>query len=149
MDSQTRSKAGPLIRAVVLLQIKLLLGAGRDLAIGPIALAAAALDLVLAKRQEPQYFRAVLRLGERTDEWIDTWSHGRDGSEPARENVEALLARVEDVVRDPQSGARRARVLKRWAERQVSRARQRAATQPAGQTNADPRPGRAVERDQR
>jgi hypothetical protein len=149
MDALTRQKAGPLFRAVVLLQIKLLLGAGRDLVIGPVALAAAALDLLALKGQEPKYLRAVLRFGERTDEWIDTWSHGRDGSEPARENVEMLLARVEDVVRDPQSGARRARVLRRWAERQVSRARQRAATQPTARADASVRPDRAVERDQR
>jgi len=149
MDTQTRQKAGPLFRAVVLLQIKLLLGAGRDLAIGPIALAAAALDFILLRGQEPQYLRSVLRFGERTDEWIDTWSHGRDRSEPSRENVDMLLARVEYVVRDPQSGARRARVLKRWVERQVSRARQHAATQPKPSTDAPSRPGRAVERDQR
>ena len=37
------------------------------------------------------------------------------------------LSRVEEVVRDPQTGARRARVLKRWAERQMARARKRAA----------------------
>ncbi|MEO5558694.1 MAG: hypothetical protein ABIR10_03335, partial [Dokdonella sp.] len=46
-----------------------------------------------------------------------------------RENVDALLARVEEVVRNPQTGARKARVLKRWAERQVSRARKQAAEQ--------------------
>ena len=33
---------------------------------------------------------------------------------------------VEDIVRDPQSGARRARVLKRWANRQLIRARRAA-----------------------
>lgn len=129
MDDETRRKATPLIRVVALLQIKLLLGAGRDVVLGPVALAAAVLDLVLLKGQEPQYFRAVLRFGERTDAWIDTWSHGRGDATPPRGSVDALLASVEDVVRDPQSGARRARVLKRWAERQVSRARQHAATQ--------------------
>jgi hypothetical protein len=37
------------------------------------------------------------------------------------------------VVRDPKVGAYRARVLKRWAERQMSRARQRVKTDsPAG-----------------
>jgi hypothetical protein len=139
MDKETRLKASPLIRAVALLQIKLLLGAGRDLVIGPFALVAAAVDLVFLKRQEPQYFRAVLRFGDRTDEWIDTWSHGRGSDSPTRENVDALLARVEEVVRDPQSGARRARVLKRWAERQVSRARQHATMQLSARSDSDSR----------
>lgn len=127
MSAESKRRAGPLIRAVLMLQLKLLLGAARDLALSPLTLAAALFDLVRVKSHEPQYFRAVLRIGERTEEWIDLWSHARDGESPPRENVEALLSRVEEVVRDPQTGARRARVLKRWAERQVARAKQRAA----------------------
>jgi hypothetical protein len=67
----------------------------------------------------------MLRLGERSDEWIDLWAAARNAKAPRRENVDALLARVEEVVNDPQTGARRARVLKRWAERQMRRARER------------------------
>jgi hypothetical protein len=129
MNDQHKRTATALIKAVVLLQLKVLLGAARDLVLGPTALVAALMDLALLKVQEPRLFRAVLRFGERSDAWIDVWSHGRRPDEAARENVEALLARVEEVVRDPQTGARRARVLKRWAERQVARARQRAALQ--------------------
>jgi len=113
-----------LIKDVLLLQLKLLLGAARDLALTPLTLAAAALDLILAGRQTPRFFHLVLRLGERSDHWIDLWSAVRSAQDPQRENVEMLLVRVGDVVRDPQSGARRARVLKRWAERQL-RSRQR------------------------
>ncbi|HEY8011418.1 MAG TPA: hypothetical protein VIE67_10535 [Rudaea sp.] len=127
MNTDHKSSARPLIKAVALLQLKLLLGAARDLLLSPITLAAAALDLLFLKSHEPRFFRATLRMGEHTEDWIDLWSHGRDTDAPPRENFEALLARVEEVVRDPQTGARRARVLKRWAERQVARAKQRAA----------------------
>jgi hypothetical protein len=112
-----------------MLQLKLLLAALRDQALRPHALAAALLDLVLLKAQPPRFFRKVLRLGHWSDGWIDLWAGGEDGDAPRRENVDALLARVEEVVRDPHTGARRARVLKRWAERQLARARQRAAIQ--------------------
>jgi hypothetical protein len=108
-----------LARDVLLLQAKLLLDAARDVALSPLTLAAATLDFVLSKQQAPRYFRGVLRLAERSDEWIDLWSAARSPQAPPRENVEALLSRVEQVVRDPHTGARRARVLKRWAERQV------------------------------
>ena len=57
---------------------------------------------------------------------------------PSRESVDALLFRVEEVVRDPQTGARRARVLRRWAERQIARARQRAVSQLSVGSLADP-----------
>jgi hypothetical protein len=129
MSSEHSRTATALIKAVVLLQLKVLLGAARDLALGPLALVAALIDLIFLKRQEPRFFRSVLRFGEHSDRWIDVWSAGRDADAPHRENVEALIARVEEVVRDPQMGARQARVLKRWAERQVARAKQRAAAQ--------------------
>ena len=129
MDKEHKRKASALIKAVVLLQLKVLLGAARDLVVGPVALVAAFIDLVLMKEQEPRYFNATLRFGERSDRWIDVWSGGRHPEEDRRENVDALIARVEEVVRDPQEGARQARVLKRWAERQVGRARRHATAQ--------------------
>lgn len=126
MKPDSKRRAGPLIRAVAMLQLKLLIGAGRDLLLSPITLAAAFIDLVRIRNHDPQFFRNTLKIGERTEEWIDLWSHARDDDEP-RENVDKLLARVEEVVRDPQTGARRARVLKRWAERQIARAKKRVA----------------------
>lgn len=124
MDQEFQTSALSLVRTMVLLQLKLLLGAGRDLLLTPLTLVAALLDLILLKqdKQEPRFLRLILRFGERTDAWIDVWSGSRDTAEgPPRENVDKLLMNIEHVVRDPQSGARRARVLKRWAERQVTR----------------------------
>lgn len=126
MDPERKRTAGALVRAVVLLAIKLLLNAARDIVLIPLVLVAAVADLALLRSGEPRFFRAVLRLGEWSDRWIDVWSGGREPHEDPRENVDAMLARVEVVVRDPQAGARRARVLKRWAERQLTRARRAA-----------------------
>ena len=138
MNPEPTHMVGRLIRTVALLLLKLLLGAARDLVLIPLALAAALLDLVLLKQHEPRFFRDVLQLGEHTDGWIDMWSGARGEQSPQRENVDALLARVEEVVRHPQTGARRARVLKRWAERQLSRARQRAALQLSTRATLEP-----------
>jgi hypothetical protein len=133
--------ARALIRDVALLQLKLLLDALRDLALSPLALAAAGVDLALIKRQPPRYFRAVLRFGGQTDHWIDVWSGGRDETAPGHENVDSLMARVEDIIRDPQTGARQARILKRWATRQATRAhRQAVARLTAGSGTAPPPP---------
>ena len=129
MNTESTNNAGTLVRAVAMLQLKLLLDTLRDLALSPLALAAALVDLAMLKQQRPRYFRAVLRFGARSDRWIDVWSGGEEEHVPSRESVDALLFRVEEVVRDPQTGARRARVLKRWAERQIARARQRAVSQ--------------------
>jgi len=127
--SEPQRKRWPLIRAVLLLQLKLLLNTARDLVLIPLALAAALADLIQLKRHPPQYFRTVLRLGERSDHWIDVWYSNHDAQAQPRENVDALLERVEEVVRDHEKGARHARVLKRWTERQLARAKKRAATE--------------------
>jgi len=124
MTDEAKRKAGPLIRAVIILQLKLLLGAGRDLVLIPIALAAALWDLMRIKEREPRHFRQVLTIGEHTDRWIDVWYANHDSKAEPRENIDALLKHVEEAVRDRETGARRARVLKRWAERQIQRAKQ-------------------------
>ena len=125
MTEESKRRAAPLIRAVIVLQFKLLLGAGRDLVLMPIAMAAALLDWLRLKNHEPRYFRQVMTLGEHSDRWIDVWYANHDHQASPRDNVGALLVSVEEAVRDRELGARRARVLKRWAERQVARAKQR------------------------
>jgi hypothetical protein len=136
MNSELKATRSQLIRDVLLLQVKLLIGAARDLAVVPVTLAAALFDLILSKSQPPRLFHQVLRLGERSDQWIDVWSAARGKDSPQRGPVDSILASVEEVVRDPKVGAYRARVLKRWAERQVTRARQR--------IKVDPPPGEAA-----
>ena len=139
-DLSTTRKS--LIRDVLLLQVKLLLGAARDLAVAPVTLAAALLDLIWLQRQPPRFFQQVLRLGERSDEWIDVWSAGRHDSEQ-RGPVDSILASVEEVVRDPKVGAHRARVLKRWAERQM-RTRMRPGASAASRAEGKPNPDTSV-----
>jgi hypothetical protein len=114
-----------LLRDVLRFQLKLWLEAARDVVLSPITLAAAVLDFLLLKQQPPRYFRALLMLGRKSEDWIDLWGLVDRGAKG--ENVDAVLARIEQVVRDPRSGARRARVLLRWAERNVSRQRRAGA----------------------
>ena len=129
MDTEAKRQRGPLLRAVIFLQLKLALSAARDLVLIPLALVAALFDFMRMKTHEPQFFRSVLKIGERSDRFIDVWydGHAHDPQSPPRDNVDALLTRVEEVVRDREQGARQARVLKRWAERQMQRAKQRAS----------------------
>lgn len=129
MNTEAKRQRGPLLRAVIFLQLKLALSAARDLVLIPLALVAALFDFMRMKTHEPQFFRSVLKIGERSDRFIDVWydGHVHDPQSPPRDNVDALLTRVEEVVRDREQGARQARVLKRWAERQMQRAKQRAS----------------------
>lgn len=133
MNPQPATHRKRLARDVLLLQVKLLLDALRDIALSPLTLGAAAIDFVLAGRQPPRFLLAVLRLGQRSDDWIDLWAAMRGAGSTDRHNVDSLLASVESVVTDPKSGARRARVLKRWAERELSRARRRVGVDASSQ----------------
>lgn len=128
-----------LARDVLLLQLKLLLDALRDLALSPLTLGAAFLDFLFSKKQAPRYFHAVLKFGERTDEWIDLWSAARGRDSETRANVDNLMVRVEEMVSDPSLGARRARVLKRWAERQLARARREVASDKVRTSDVPPK----------
>ncbi len=133
MSEETHTARRTLVRDVLVLQLKLFIEAARDLALSPVTLAAAALDLLLTKRQPPRYFRQVMDFGQRSDEWIDLWVAARDPMQPPGP-VDSVLNSVEQALRDPKAGAQRARILKRWAERQVSRARKRIDQSPPAQS---------------
>ena len=122
-----------LARDVLLLQLKLLLDAVRDLVLSPVTLVAAAIDLVLGQSGPPRLFNAALRLGQRSDDWIDLWAAARGPDATDHANVDRLMARLEEAVRDPKTGARRARILRRWAERELARARRRAGAKPGSE----------------
>ena len=129
MSHEPNSDTRALVRDVLTLQVKLFIEAARDIALSPLTLGAAALDLALSRRQPPRYFLQVVAFGKRSDEWIDLWVAAGDPAQGPGP-VDSVLNSVEEVLRDPKAGAQRARVLKRWAERQVSRARRRIAQTP-------------------
>jgi len=109
-----------LARDVLGFQLKLLIDALRDVITSPIAFAAAALDALMLKQQPPRYFRAVLRAGKRSEDWIDLWASAYE-THTQPENVDAVLDSVHALLRDPRTGARKARVLQRWAARELRR----------------------------
>lgn len=140
MSRPKEHRLGPLLRDVGSFQVKLLLDAVRDIVLSPLSLGAALLDLLLIRRQAPRYFRSVQRFALRTEAQIDLWStEARDRYGMQSENVDGLLAHVEAVVREPKSGARKARVLRRWIEMQVGR-----RTRAAGGSQAPPAAAESV-----
>lgn len=114
-------RARPLLRDLLAFQLKLFLDALRDVVLSPVSLAAAVVDGLRGRRDRDGLFYRALRLGRRSEDWIDLWAAAREPGEPAPENVDALLARIEFLVRDPRAGARQAVVLRRWLARQRSR----------------------------
>lgn len=114
-----RGGRGRLLRDVAVFQLKLLLSAGRDLVLVPLSLAAAAFDFVF-NRSSPGLFRATLLLGRWSDEWIGVFPR-HDDTQGASFDADALLGQIEGLIRDPKSGADKARLLSRWARMQIAR----------------------------
>lgn len=119
----------PLLRDVLRFQFKLLLDALRDVALSPLSLAAAAVDALGGRRDRDALFYRLLRIGRRSEDWIDLWGAAREPGQPHAANVDDLLGHVEAVLRDPRTGPRRARAMQRWLERE----RRRRLAPPAGE----------------
>lgn len=80
-----------LIRDVVVFQMKLAVDASRDIALVPVSLVAGVVDIVTARGRRGENFYAVLRLGRRTERWINLFGAAE---EPAGDEVHSLDALV-------------------------------------------------------
>jgi len=114
-DDKKRGSRLRLLRDVIVFQVKLGMEAALDIALIPISLAAAGLDLVLGNWRRPKWFHAVLRFGERCERRIDLWGVAMiDGRDPDAE-IDAVMRGIENLIRQPGTGPQKVRELRRWA----------------------------------
>lgn len=104
-----------LLRDVAVFQIKLGMEAVLDIALIPMSLAAAALDLLMGNWRRPRWFHAVLRFGERCEERINLWGAGAIGVDAPQSDVDAIMRSIETLIRRPGTGPEKVRALRRWA----------------------------------
>ncbi len=90
-------------RDVVAFQAKLLVDGLRDVLLSPISIGAALIDLLIPGDDGGKRFYAVLRLGRRTEGWINLFGAAdRQDPEAVPQGVDVLLDELEVLVRDPQ-----------------------------------------------
>jgi len=104
-----------LLREVVVFQIKLGMEAVLDIALIPVSLAAAGLDLLLGNWRRPRWFHAVLRFGERCEHRIDLWRVATPGGDAPQSEVDLVMRNIETLIRNPRTGPDKVRELRRWA----------------------------------
>jgi hypothetical protein len=104
-----------IVHDVAVFQVKLGLEAVLDLTLIPTSLAAAALDLVVGNWRRPHFFHAVLRFGERCENWIDLWGVAANGPDEPQPTVDAVMHSIEAMIRDPRTGPQTVRTLRHWA----------------------------------
>ncbi len=105
---QSRDAAPPsrwnLIRDVAVFQLKLFLDGLRDLVLVPISLGLAALDLLGVGARAGHHFYDLLRVGKKTERFIDLFG-AADRADPfaslgnGAPSVDAVVARMEGVIR--------------------------------------------------
>ena len=103
-----------LLRDVVVFQFKLGMEALLDITLIPVSLAAAGVDLVLGNWRQPRWYHAVLRFGERCERRIDLWGVKAGGAATDLE-IDAVMRSIETLIRQPGTGPRKVRELRRWA----------------------------------
>ena len=119
-DKSDRGSRWRLARDVVVFQTKLGMEALLDIALIPLSLGAAGLDLVLGSWRRPRWFHAVLRFGERCENWIDLWRIATPGVDAPQSEVDAVLRNIETLIRQPGTGPAKVRELRRWVATKIA-----------------------------
>jgi hypothetical protein len=88
-----------LIRETVILQIKLVADGLRDAILIPVSLAATLVGLLRGGEDCDREFRRVVKLGRRSDRWINLFGHQKPlGRAPVVGSVDTILEQVESAV---------------------------------------------------
>lgn len=85
-----------LIRDAMVFQGKLLLDGARDFLLGPIALLASIIGLLSDREHPRRFFDEVIRLGRRSERWINLFG---DKEDRASSRVDNLVAHLEEALR--------------------------------------------------
>ncbi len=100
-DSNPPGPRGKLARKAAVLQLKLLADGLRDAVLIPVSLVAAMIGLIRGGDDAEREFHQVIKLGRRSERWINLFGHQRPltRTHPAG-SIDTLIDKVEDVVRE-------------------------------------------------
>jgi len=96
-----------LIRDIAVLQVKLIVDGVRDLVLVPVSLVAGIMSLAKSETGADSSFYDLLRLGKRSERWINLFGAADRFPDPERnyinfpeEDIDAMVSRVESFVVD-------------------------------------------------
>lgn len=99
MGTENRNPRTDLIRETAVLQVKLLIDGLRDAILIPVSIVAALIGVLRGGPDCNREFRRVLKLGRRSERWINLFGHQRPlGRYSATRSMDSLLDQVETVV---------------------------------------------------
>ena len=99
IKNESRSSRVELIRESAVLQLKLLADGLRDAALIPVSLLATLVGLVRGGDEPDREYRKVIKLGRRSERWINLFGHQRPlGKSHPAGSLDTILGQVEEVV---------------------------------------------------
>lgn len=99
MDHKARSPRAELIREAAVLQIKLLVDGLRDAILIPVSLIATLIGLLRGGDEPGREYRRVIKLGRRSERWINLFGHQRPLGKPhPADSMDKVLGRVETAI---------------------------------------------------
>ena len=107
-EATIKNKRWPLIRQAIVFQFKLGLDALRDILMSPVSLVLVAVDVVMANHHQKSYFLRLMRLGKRSDHWINLFGSSvsedetSNNEEAVNSNVDYWFSRIEAVIKEQQ-----------------------------------------------
>ena len=99
MNNQTNNPRMALLRDAAILQVKLLVDGIRDAILIPLSFVAALIGLLRGGHEADREFRRVIKLGRRSERWINLFGHEMPGQRDyPGGSLDSLLDRVEIVL---------------------------------------------------
>jgi hypothetical protein len=99
MENPSRNPRLDLLREAAVLQLKLLVDGLRDAMLIPISLVAAAIGLLRGGPDCNREYRRVIKLGLRSERWINLFGHHRPLSKSGKAgSLDTVLEQVESTV---------------------------------------------------
>jgi hypothetical protein len=99
MSRDTRGPRAELIRETAILQIKLIADGFRDAVLIPVSLFAALIGLLRGGEETDREFRRVIKLGRRSERWINLFGQQRPLGRPhPADSMDTVLGQVESAL---------------------------------------------------
>ncbi|WDE11254.1 hypothetical protein [Thalassomonas haliotis] len=77
-----------LLRDIGIFQVKLALDAIRDLLLSPVSIVSAVIDLIKGHQYSQSYFYKVMKLGRKTDHWLNLFGAAELKSQATKESAD-------------------------------------------------------------
>jgi peptidoglycan hydrolase CwlO-like protein len=100
----------PLIRDMLVFQVKLALDALRDLFLSPVSIICGLVDILMGNSLSKGYFHKLMNFGHKTDSWLNLFgNHNQDDESlnatfsekyKADKNVDQLFLQVESLLKE-------------------------------------------------